>query len=79
MTNEIETIFDNLDEYSDCINVLVEKLKQCGINSYDEFIETARELEYGPVKKSMREQIKEHFDTPFVRGAAADVDEDNDW
>lgn len=81
MTNEIETIFDNLDEYSDCIDLLVQKLKECGVNSYDEFLEAVKELEYGPVKKSLREQIKEKFEnfSAPVPATNEGSDEESDW
>lgn len=57
---DIETIFDNIDEYSHNIDDLVKALRQVGINSIDEFKEAAREMGT-PVRKSIQEQVAVKF------------------
>lgn len=52
---DLDTIFDNIDEYSQSIDDLVKALKEAGINSFDEFKEAAKEAQV-PVKKSIQDQ-----------------------
>ena len=56
----IDTIFDNINEYSDRIDDLVKALKQVGIKNFDEFKEAAREAGVS-VKRSIRDQVAEKF------------------
>lgn len=58
--SNLDTIFDNLTEYSENIEDLVAALKAADINNYDEFINAAKEAGV-PVKKSMRDEIAERF------------------
>ena len=39
---DLDTIFDNIDEYSNNIDDLVKALKQAGIKSFEEFRDAAR-------------------------------------
>lgn len=57
---DLDTIFDNIDEYSNNIEDLVKVLKQAGIKSFEEFRDTAREAGT-PVKKSIQDQVAEKF------------------
>ena len=54
----LDTIFDNIDQYSDKIDDLVKSLKQVGIKSFEEFREAAR-IAGVPVKKSIQDQVAE--------------------
>ena len=56
----IDTIFDNIDEYSARIDDLVKALKQVGVKNFDEFKEAAREAGVS-VKRSIRDQVAEKF------------------
>ena len=58
--SNLDTIFDNIDQYSNNIDDLVAALKQAGINDFDEFRRAARELGL-PVKKSIQDQVAEKF------------------
>lgn len=58
--NDLETIFDNIDEYSDNIDDLVKALRRAGIDSYEEFCSAASEAGV-PVKKSYRDLIRDRF------------------
>lgn len=57
---DLDTIFDNIDEYSNNIDDLVKALKQAGIKSFEEFRDAAREAGT-PVKKSIQDQVAEKF------------------
>lgn len=57
---DLDTIFDNIDEYSHNIDDLVNALKQAGIKSFEEFRDAAREAGT-PVKKSIQDQVAEKF------------------
>ena len=57
---DLDTIFDNIDEYSNNIDDLVKALKQAGIKSFEEFRDAAREAGT-PVKKSIQGQGSEKF------------------
>ena len=50
---DLDTIFDNIDEYSNNIDDLVKALKQAGIKSFEEFRDAAREAGT-PVKRLLR-------------------------
>lgn len=54
--NDLNTIFDNIDEYSHNIDDLVRALKQAGIRNFVEFKEAAKEAG-APVKKSIQDQV----------------------
>ena len=71
----IDTIFDNIDEYSDRIDDLVKALKQVGIKNFDEFKEAAREAGVS-VKRSIRDQVAEKFANSEEEdwGAAISID-----
>lgn len=64
----VETIFDNIDEYSHNIDDLVKALKQVGINNFEEFKNAARELSV-PVKKSIQDQV----------AAKLSISDSDDW
>lgn len=57
---DLDTIFDNIDEYSQNIDDLVRALKQAGINSFEEFKEAAREAGT-PIKKTIQDQVADRF------------------
>lgn len=57
---DLDTIFDNIDEYNHNIDDLVKALKQAGIKSFEEFRDAAREAGT-PVKKSIQDQVAEKF------------------
>lgn len=57
---DLDTIFDNIDEYNSNIDDLVKALKQAGIKSFDEFKEAARKTGI-PVKKSIQDQVAKKF------------------
>ena len=58
--NEIEQIFDNIDQYTDNIDDLVRALKKAGIKDFDQFRTAARETGV-PVKKSIQDSIAKKF------------------
>ena len=58
--NEIEQIFDNIDQYTDNIDDLVRALKKAGIKDFDQFRTAAREAGV-PVKKSIQDSIAKKF------------------
>lgn len=58
--NEIEQIFDNIDQYTDNIDDLVRALRKAGINDYEQFKAAAREAGV-PVKKSIQNSVAEKF------------------
>ena len=57
---DLDTIFDDIDEYSNNIDDLVNALKQAGIKSFEEFRDAAREAGT-PVKRSIQDQVAEKF------------------
>ena len=57
---ELDTIFDNIDEYNNNIDDLVKALKKAGIKNFEEFKVAARESGT-PVKKSVQDQVAEKF------------------
>lgn len=57
---DLDTIFDNIDEYSNNIDDLVKALKKAGIKNFDEFKEAMREAGI-PVKKAIQDQVAEKF------------------
>lgn len=65
---DLDTIFDNIDEYSNNIDDLVKALREAGINSFEEFRDAAREAGT-PVKKSIQDMVAEKFANS----------EDDDW
>lgn len=58
--NEIEQIFDNIDQYTDNIDDLVRALQKVGINDYEQFKAAAREAGV-PVRKSIQNSVAEKF------------------
>lgn len=65
---DLETIFDNIDEYSNNIDDLTKALRQVGINNFDDFKNAAREAGI-PIKKSIQDQLVIKFSTS----------EEDDW
>lgn len=57
---EVDTIFDNIEEYSNNIDDLVKALKLAGIKNFEEFKAAARETGI-PVKKSIQDQVASKF------------------
>lgn len=57
---DLDTIFDNIDEYNHNIDDLVKALKQAGIKNFEEFRNAARETGT-PVKKTIQDQVAEKF------------------
>lgn len=58
--NDIEQIFDNIDQYTENIDDLVRALKKAGINDYEQFKAAAREAGV-PVRKSIQDSVAEKF------------------
>lgn len=65
---DLDTIFDNIDEYSNNIDDLTKALRQVGINNFDDFKNAAREAGI-PIKKSIQDQLVIKFSTS----------EEDDW
>ena len=57
---DLDTIFDNIDQYSNNIDDLVKALKQAGVNNFEDFKEAAREAGI-PVKRSIQDQVEDKF------------------
>lgn len=64
--NEIEQIFDNIDQYTDNIDDLVRAFKKAGIKDFDQFRTAAREAGV-PVKKSIQDSIAKNLRIPKKR------------
>lgn len=58
--NDIEQIFDNIDQYTDNVDDLVKALKGAGIKDFEQFKAAARAAGV-PVKKSIQDRIAEKF------------------
>ncbi len=58
--NDIEQIFDDIDQYADNIDDLVKALKGVGIKDFEQFKAAAREAG-APVKKSIQDKVAEKF------------------
>ncbi len=58
--NDIEQIFDDIDQYTDNIDDLVKALKGVGIKDFEQFKAAAREAG-APVKKSIQDKVAEKF------------------
>ncbi len=56
----VDTIFDNIDQYENNIDDLVKALRQVGINSFEEFKDTTRKLSV-PVRRSIQDQVATKF------------------
>lgn len=56
----VDTIFDNIDQYENNIDDLVKALRQVGINSFEEFKDTTRKLSV-PVRRSIQDQVAAKF------------------
>lgn len=65
---DLETIFDNIEEYSNNIDDLVNALKQVGIKNFEEFKNATRENKI-PVDKPIQDKIKTKLDSS----------EEDDW
>lgn len=59
---DLETIFDNIEEYSNNIDDLVNALKQVGIKNFEEFKNATRENNIF-VEKSIQDKIKTKLDS----------------
>lgn len=57
---DLDTIFDNIDQYSNDIDDLVKALKQAGVKNFEDFRNAAREAGT-PVKKSIQNQLEDKF------------------
>ena len=57
----LDTILENISEYENNVQDLVKSLRECGINSFDDFKELIRN-EGIPVKRAMQNQIQEAYD-----------------
>lgn len=57
----LDTILENISEYENNVQDLVKSLRDCGINSFDDFKELIRN-EGIPVKRAMQNQIQEAYD-----------------
>ena len=55
---DLDTIFDNIDQYSNDIDDLVKALKQAGVKNFEDFRNAAREAGT-PVKKSIQNQLED--------------------
>ena len=56
----LDTIFDNIDQYTDNIDDLVQALRMAGITNYEEFIDAAHTAGV-PVKKAIRDEVAIRF------------------
>ena len=57
----LDTILENISEYENNVLDLVKSLRECGIDSFDDFKELIRN-EGIPVKRAMQIQIQEAYD-----------------
>jgi len=65
---DIDTIFDNIDQYNDNIDDLVTSLKQVGIKDFDAFKRAAREAGVS-INRTIQDQVAQKLDNC----------EENDW
>ena len=69
----IDEIFRNIVQYENCIDNLVHALRECEINSYEEFekvyLGRKEDLDLDPIPSKIRKALKEKFVTS----------EDDDW
>lgn len=57
----LDTIFDNIDEYENNIDNLVNAFKQLGIKDYDEVEKERKKAGADPIKPSIRHKLQEKF------------------
>ena len=57
----LDTILENISEYENNVQDLVKSLRECGINSFDDFKELIRN-EGIPVKRALQNQFQEAYD-----------------
>ena len=69
----IDTIFDNIDQYTNNIDDLVNALKQVGVNNFSEFKMAQRDAGV-PVRKSIQDQLEAKFAEPAHSSL-----EETDW